>query len=218
MKYLHSITLYALALVALCVAIAGKFAPALGRAGARFLEPWAFELGGLGALYAVVNTKSTIVTNLDATPPVECNSRIHKGRLVEDIAIVEMAAADDNDSVYRMVRVNSNDRISSVEVASDAITGASDVNVGLYDIAANGGAVVNENLFGDAVDLSSAIAFTDVTYETTPTNKDKAEKMVWELLGLSSDPGKQYDVCLKAVAAASTAGTAALRLRRVVGN
>lgn len=161
---------------------------------------------------AVVNTKSTAITNADATPPVLTSSYISGGVLRESVGTVEAAAADDNDSIYRMVRVPSHARICNIWLASDAVTGSSDVNVGLWQTAANGGAVVNENLFADAVDLSSATAFTDVLLETTVTDKDKVEKRLWELAGLSADPMRDYDICLKAVAAASAAGTYSMRV------
>lgn len=165
---------------------------------------------------AVVNTKSTHITNADATPPVLTSDYIAKGALYEAVGTVEAAAADDNDSIYRMVRVPSNARITSILLASDAVTGSSDVNVGVWQTAANGGAVVNENVFADAVDLSSATAFTEVLLETTATDIVKCEKRLWELLGLSADSYRDYDICLKAVAAASAAGTYAMKVKYVV--
>jgi hypothetical protein len=170
-------------------------------------------------LYAVANTKSTQVSNADAAPPVINNMRSVDGRLQESVATVEVAAADDDTSVYRMHRVRSTDRISSIEVANDAITGGVDYNLGVHDVAANGGAAVSENLFGDALDLSSASAgFVDRTYETTPTNIANVGKMLWELLGLSADPGKEYDITLTGITVGTAAGTISTRLRFVRGN
>lgn len=164
---------------------------------------------------AVANTKSTHITNADATPVVLTNPRFAGGLLREAIGTVEVAAADDNDSIYRFVRVPSNARISSVEVACDAITNGTDYNIGVWQTAANGGALVSENLFGDAIDLSSALAFTDVTYETTPTNKSACQQELWQLLGLSADPCRDYDIAAKGVAVGTAAGTISLRVRYV---
>lgn len=165
---------------------------------------------------AVVNTKSTQITNADATPLVLTNDHIAKGVVYETVGTVEAAAADDNDSIYRMVRVPSNARITSILIASDAVTGSSDVNVGVWQTAQNGGAVVSENVFADAVDLSSAVAFTENLLETTATDIVKVEYRLWELLGLSADPMRHYDICLKAVAAASAAGTYAMKVKYVI--
>jgi len=162
---------------------------------------------------AVVNTKSTAISNADASPAVLNNPRVVNGFLRESVGTVEVAAGDDNDSVFRFVRVPSNARISTVEIACDAITGGTDYDVGVYDTAAAGGAVVSVNLFGDAIDLSSALAFTDVTYETTATNKSKVDQELWQLLGLTSDPAKFYDICATGVTVGSGAGTISMRVR-----
>lgn len=162
---------------------------------------------------AVVNTKSTAISNADASPAVLNNPRVVNGFLRESVGTVEVAAADDNDSVFRFVRVPSNARISSVEVANDAITAGTDYDIGVYDTAAAGGAVVSVNLFGDAVDLSSAKAFTDYTYETTATNISKVDQELWQLLGLTSDPAKFYDICATGVTVGTAAGTISMRVR-----
>ena len=162
---------------------------------------------------AVANTKSTAISNADATPVVLNSQRVVNGFLRESVASVEVAAADDDNSVYRFVRVPSNARISSVEYANDAITGGTDYNVGVFETAANDGAAVSENLFADALDLSSANAFTACTYETTATNISKVDQELWQLLGLAKDPGKEYDICAKGITVGSGAGTIALRVK-----
>lgn len=168
---------------------------------------------------AVANTKSTIVTNRDSTPPLENKLWYQGARKYEDVATVEVAAADDDNSVYRLFRVRSSWRISSLELANDAITGGTAYDLGVYDTAANGGAVVasQQQLFASAVDLSSAHAFTDNTYEATATNIDKVEKQLWELMGLSADPLKDYDICLTGTTVGSGAGTISARMRYVKG-
>lgn len=163
---------------------------------------------------AVVNTKSTVITNADATARTLTSSKITGGMyLREAVGTVEVAAADDNDSVYRFVRVPSNARITSVERANDAITGGTDYNIGVHKTAADGGAVVSDNLFGDAIDMSSASAFQDITYETTAANISKVEQELWQLLGLTTDPGLMYDITATGIAVGSGAGTIALRVR-----
>ncbi len=163
---------------------------------------------------AVANTKSTIITNADATPPVLTSSKITGGMyLRETVGTVETAAADDDNSVYRFVRVPSNARISSVEIANDAITAGTDYNIGVHRTAADGGAVVSDNLFGDAIDCSSARAFTNVTYETTAANISKVEQELWQLLGLTTDPGVMYDITATGITVGSAAGTISLRVR-----
>lgn len=163
----------------------------------------------------VVNTKSNAVTNGDATPKVMNNSYIDGGMLREKVGFDEVAAADDDTSVYRFVRVSSGARISSIEILNDAITGGTDYDVGLHETEANGGAAVDANLFADAIDIAAGnTAWLDVTFEAL--NIDKIEKRVWEALGLTEDPGTEYDVTMTGSTVGTGAGTIAMRVRFVV--
>ncbi|MFN3856542.1 MAG: hypothetical protein ACK4RV_02250 [Caulobacter sp.] len=167
---------------------------------------------------AVANTKSTVVTGADSTPRVLSNPHLARGTLIETVGVCEVAAADDNASVYRFVRVRSSDRISEIMLANDAITGGTDYDVGIYETAAYGGAVVSKDVFADGLDVSSAVAFRDVLYHDAAANIDKAEKRVWEWLGLSADPQKDYDIAATGNTVGSGAGTLALRVRLCAGN
>lgn len=165
---------------------------------------------------AVVNTKATNVTNPDSTPSKANPLHIHLARLYEIVGTVEVAVADSDASVYRMARVYSSWRISSVEVFNDAIQSGAVYDLGLYDIADNAGAVVSQELFASDVTMVTARSTpTELTYEATATNIDKIEKRLWELLGLTSDPGKWYDIAFTASTVGSGAGTISLRVRFV---
>lgn len=157
----------------------------------------------------VANTKSAIVTNADATSYGPSDASYSGGVARRHATNLEVAAADDDTSVYHFFRVKSNDRVDKLEFGNDAITGGTSFDMGLYDTAANGGAVVDADLFASAVDLSSAHGRTDYTYEATATNIDANDAMIWELLGLTADPNTEYDVCLTANTVGSGAGTIA---------
>jgi hypothetical protein len=145
---------------------------------------------------AVANTKSTAITNADATPPVLTNSRIHGGVVRSSVGTVETAAADDAASVYRLVRVPSNARIVSLKVGTDAITGANASDIGVYKTARDGGAVVDADFFATDVDISSATAMTEYLFEATATDIVDIEQPLWEKLGLSADPQIDYDIAV----------------------
>lgn len=164
---------------------------------------------------AVANTKATAITNADATPPVLTSAHVHAGLLRESAGTVETLAADDAASVYRLVRVPSNARISSILLASDAITGATAADVGIYQTAANGGAVLDADFFATDVDISSAVAFTEVMLEATATDISKCEKALWDLLGLSADPGIFYDIAVT-VNDVTAAGTISMKVKYTV--
>lgn len=162
---------------------------------------------------AVVNTKSTIVGNADAVPAVLTSPRIAGGHLRAQVATVEVAAADDDTSVFRLFRLPSNAKVTSVQVFNDAITGGTSYDVGLYRTAADGGAVVDADAFASAVDMSSARAAAgplNLTFEAQ--NIDKIEQELWQVAGATSDPGVMYDVALTA----NTVGTAAGTISAVV--
>lgn len=164
---------------------------------------------------AVANTKSTVVTNADAADGSKTAAFIAGGNVKGVSGTVETAAADDAGSVYRLVRVHSSWVIDKVLLAHDAITNMSTADIGVYDIAAvNSGAVVSVSLFGSAVDISSASAgFVDRTFEATATNISKVDKQLWELLALTVDPNKWYDVAVTATTNDPTAaGTISMRV------
>lgn len=167
---------------------------------------------------ATANTKSTSITNNDASPPVMNSPRIDGGVLREKVGTVEIAAADDANSVYRMVRVHSSWRISEILRFNDAITSGTDYDVGVYDTAENGGAVINVNVFADAISLASAATTSPVRdmYETGgDIGVEDIEQPLWEMAGLASDPGKYMDLCYTGVTPGSGAGTLSVLVRFV---
>ena len=156
---------------------------------------------------AVANSKSAAITALDNTPREQVDGYKHRSPLYIDKDSVEVAAADDDNSVYRMLRLPSNACIKELNILNDAITGGSDYNLGVYQTAENGGAVVDDNLFSDAISM--------VTARTLPLNAlfeagidiANSDTRLWELLGLSADPQRDYDICFTAITAGSAAGT-----------
>ena len=161
---------------------------------------------------AVVNTKSTAITNRDAIPRVVSPAHLVRAEAFQAVATVEVAAADDDGSVYRMVQIRSSDRISSLMVANDAITGMSDCDVGIYQTTANGGAVVTKDVFADGVTFASALDYRDLLNNDEATDIAEIEYKVWQRLGLSSDPVLDYDICITANTVGSGAGTLAMRV------
>lgn len=164
---------------------------------------------------AVANTKATLISNADATPPVLTSSNAGGiGRMRETAGTVETLAADDAGSVYRLCRVPSNCRVTSILLGSDAITGATASDVGVYKTARDGGTVVDADFFATDVDISSATAFTEVMLEATATDIAKCEQPLWQLLGLSADPMIDYDICVT-VNDVTAAGTISMKTKFV---
>lgn len=161
---------------------------------------------------AVANTKSTAITNADATNPRVINPSFLSGANLRcSIGYAEVAAADDNASVYRCVRLPSNAVVQRVEVLNDAITAGTSYDVGIYKTADGGGAVVDADLFASALDMTSERYLPlDAMFERLDI--DQMEKRLFEHAGLTTDPKIEYDVCFTANVVGSAAGTVALRV------
>lgn len=168
---------------------------------------------------AVVNTKSTVITNRDSSPVKNSPTYLTGGALREAVGTVEVANGDGIGSTLRMFEVKSNWRMTDLLLLCDAVTSAAG-DIGLYRTAADGGAVVDVDFFASAVSLATAIVNpSQVLYEAAagPANVANVEKQIWEMLGLSSDPGYAYDVVITLTAAATAAGTVSLKGRYVTG-
>lgn len=163
---------------------------------------------------AVVNTKSTAVTNADATP-VDLNPQYQsRGVLRESVSTLEAVSGDSIGSTYRMVRVASGWRVSDILLDCEAITTCAG-DVGLYRTAADGGAVVDADFFASAQSLATALHSQNVTNESGVVDIANKGKRLWEMLALTADPNVYYDVVVTLTAAAGSAGTITLRARTV---
>jgi hypothetical protein len=104
----------------------------------------------------------------------------------------EVAAADDDASIYRLARINSSEVLLRATLMCDAITGGTDYDLGLYEVttAAGSGAVVDKDLFMDGQTFASATKTIDGLNSTT-----------------LRDSGKSYDIALTANTVGTAAGT-----------
>lgn len=168
----------------------------------------------------VVATKSTMITNLDASPVVEAPAYQAHGRLREVAESVSIANGDSSTSVHRVLRLWSGWRVSELLIDSPDIGTTTVVDVGLYKTAQNGGAVVDVDFFASGLSLKDgALAKVDITRENTGTiTIANADKRLWEQLNLTEDPKIWYDVALTQTADADAGGEVGLRCRYVDGS
>src|SRR5690349_8564496 len=96
---------------------------------------------------AVVTIKSTAITNADATPLVMNGAHIEKGNERVSRAVVAIGNGDSVGSTYRVARVRSSDKVNSILFWAPDIGTTTAADVGLYDTAAAGGAVVDADFF-----------------------------------------------------------------------
>jgi len=159
---------------------------------------------------AIVAVKSAQITNADATPmrinpAYQANSRIRGA-----VGVAAFANGDSAASVYRILRVRSNDRVERLFLDMDAGGAGAVADFGLYKTAADGGAVVDADFFASAVAIAAAARAVDITRESGAVTVALMEKRIWEQLGLTADPQLEYDVAATLTVATAAAGNMAL--------
>jgi len=162
---------------------------------------------------AVVNRKSGVLTNRDASPRVANAGGLAGGKVYGFAGTLETVNGDDIASVYRFGSVPSNAYNVKVELWADDVGTTLIADLGLYRTTADGGAVVDADFFGSTIDLkTAAIAGTRVEHESGVYDIDDVEKPLWSAVGATSDPGCMYDVAFTATAASDAAATLSLKV------
>jgi hypothetical protein len=166
---------------------------------------------------AVVTTYSTATANAKATPRVQNKPGIERGRVHRSQGFMVVANGDSVGSVYPICRIRSCDYFDKLRYDGPDIGTTTAADFGLYDLASDNtlSTVVDADFFASAVVLNAgALSNTDLTFEAAAAGGliTNAEKRIWECLGLSSDPGKEYLVCATLTGAADAAGTGLVRV------
>lgn len=143
----------------------------------------------------MANVNSTWITNAVATPIVLTSPAESVGVLKEASSAATTSATQAANDTIRLVRVPSNARISQVLLSCADASSTGTVNIGIWQTVENGGAVVDADLFGSAVDLTGGpMEHLDVTFESDEYTYAESAKPLWQVLGLSADPNREYDV------------------------
>jgi len=118
----------------------------------------------------------------------------------------ETAAADDDGSVYRVIKgIPSNLIPYQISIVCDAITSGTDWDLGVYKV--DGGAVVDKDVLMDGQTLATAL--TRATGHQLGLKDVNADKVGATLATLSGQtvPDDSYDLALTANTVGSAAGT-----------
>lgn len=166
----------------------------------------------------MANVNSTWIGNAVATPKVltDANKSAGVAKVAKSAATVSATQASGD--TIRLVRVPSNARIDAVLLSTGDATTAGAINIGVWQTADNGGAVVDADLFASALALTGGpFNRSDQTWESGEYTHAESCKPLWEVLGLSADSNRDYDI----VAEVSTTGngmdtTIALEVHYVV--
>lgn len=164
---------------------------------------------------AVVQVKSTAITNRDASPRVHNSSYLQAGQLRQSVGTVLVTTGDTSTSTYIMGEVPSNARLSSISLWSDAMGTGTTLDLGIWQNTANGSASVSPTLFASGLNIhTAAIAGTNEMFSALTV--DNVEKRIWELLGLSADPEISYDVVGRLAVTADAGGKLTLKIDYVI--
>lgn len=156
---------------------------------------------------AVVTTKSAQVTNRDATPNVLNNpNQGAEGRVRSVFGKVAAVNGDSVASKYIFTGVPSNARVDKVRLYSAAFGVGAATDVGVYRNTDDGGAVVDADFFGSAIDISAAVNGTEISHESGVYTIAKREQPLWQAVGLSADPRTTLDIVATLTGAAAASG------------
>ena len=151
---------------------------------------------------AVVQTKSTAITNRDAVPSVINDGRLEKANSVKGKGSVAVGAADSATSYYPLVSVPSSAIVHAVLATCPAGMTTLAGNVGVFKNTANSngvttGVVANTGsgtLFASAQSFASALNRSDVTGASGTYDTAKREQPLWQAIGLAADPNTTFDI------------------------
>lgn len=160
---------------------------------------------------AVGTVKSTMVTNFEAIPQV-MNTLVNQKVIVDKIALLT-TSMDDVGDIILMCPIESNAKIIRIGVLNDALAASGlAYNVGLYYSGIGGSQKKNGKTSGTVVDadnIGTAVAFStarlvlgDLRFEADDIVN--VSKEMWEVAGLTEDPGGHFYIGLTCSTVATT--------------
>jgi hypothetical protein len=133
------------------------------------------------------------------------------GNIQVVVQTFEIAAGDDDASIFRLCRIKAGDILLRATIMCDAITNGTDFDLGLYEISINqvDGAVLDKDLFMDGQTFGSASKVLDgmqtLAIEYRPLSVLAAYNA--QNSAAVTNKGQEYDIALTANTIGSGAGT-----------
>jgi hypothetical protein len=125
-----------------------------------------------------------------------------RSRIIVDT--IAKATTDGDASVFYLgAPLPSNAVIHRIQLDFDAITGATDVDLGFYETVSAGAAVIVKDCLLDGQSLATATKGVDAFTKPAIENK---HKQLWEIAALTADPKKLFQIALTFNTAGSAAG------------
>lgn len=136
------------------------------------------------------------------------------------VTTFEVAAADDDGSIYRLFRINSNMIPFNITITNDAITGGTDYELGIYNTLGGpqAGSVKDLDVLMGTTSMASARAEGSGVSGLTAVSQENATQRLWELAGdTASNHPSEYDIALTANTVGTAAGTITVKAEWVQG-
>lgn len=174
---------------------------------------------------AVGTVKSVNVTAMEAVPLTPLNKKVGIERVQIDQIALATTSTDDVGDVTLFLAIPSNAVLTELSFLNDALAASGlAFNIGLYY---SGRGHINTNLVSGAVIDADCIAtgkvittanvtFQDVRFEAD--NIINISKELWEIAGLSADPGGLFHIgfTVSVVATTPTAGDVVVKAKYIV--
>lgn len=139
-------------------------------------------------------------------------TQVNGGQVIAIAGNFETLVADDILSKYRLCKVGADWIPLQIEINCDSISGATDMNLGLYDTLENGGAAKDYDVFMDGTNLASGAAIGSEVSGLSNIDLDSVGEQMYEYAGDSAPtPDGMYDLVLTADSEIAGAGTIAIR-------
>lgn len=127
-----------------------------------------------------------------------------RNRIVVD-TINKTASEITGDVLFMGCALPSNAVIHRATIENDALTGATDVDFGFYDIASAGNGLISRDCLVDGANLQSASTGFGLNGYSKQTIANK-HKQLWEIAGLTADPKKLFQPALTLVVGGTAVG------------
>lgn len=141
-------------------------------------------------------------------------------KVLMGFATFEVAAADDDGSIFRLATLPATAKLIDIKVATDGLTGSTDWDMGFYDpLGQRGGLEVDKDILMDGQTLASAADFGNPTALDGMDNvaiEYAGTRTIWEHLtkSISAVPRtaqNEYDLALTANTIGSGTGTVSVQ-------
>ena len=177
---------------------------------------------------AVVNLKSTVITNRDAVPAVINDGRLERGVVKSCDGSVTAGVADTGGATYAagttyvIASLPSTAFVRNVLFSNAALTGGV-VSVGVGQNTKNSlglafPAALNATataLFAAALSIAAAAFKVNITNQSGNYPLNKQEQPLWQAAGMAADPGGTLDIIILLTTSVAAGGLIGLSVQYV---